>query len=435
MKTLKLLIALCLLPAAASAADTLDITQAVSLALQNNLYMKLARSTTEAGKAAALASASSLLPQVAFSISQTRTFNENATALGFGEAPGGGAYMTGPFSTFDARLSLVQSLLNLPAAQLARSKADEELAASLQEKLAAQQVAAAAALAYLDVLRSSAAVSSAVSGRDLAASLRRLAEDKLAAGTATGLDVLRARTSEAEETLRVSRARTELEDASLRLRHLLGLPLSGNLELTEKLAYVPSELPSREGAVRDAMSSRIEIRIARASYSAAEHALKGAKYGRLPSLDLSGSAAFSGSTPDSFDRLVGDLGVGLRVPLFEGGRVSAGVDASRAAESRAQSLLNDASVQVQEDTLSALRRLEASADEVNTASMTVTMAGQELEMARNRFAAGAGDNIELVAAQTSLSTARDSLVDALSRAKEANIRLTLALGRMQQLKF
>lgn len=435
MKTIKFLIVLCLLPAAASAADRLDITRAVSLALQNNLYMKLARSTGEAGKAAALASASSLLPQVAFSISQTRTFNENATALGFGEAPGGGAYMTGPFSTFDARLSLVQTLLDLPAAQLARSRADEERAASLQEELAGQQVAAAAALAYLDVLRSSAAVSSAVSGRDLAASLRALAEDKHAAGTATGLDVLRARTFEAEETLRVSRARTELEDSSLRLMHLLGLPLSENVELTERLDYVPSELPSRENAVRDAMSSRLEIRIARASYSAAEHSLKGAKYGRLPSLDLSGSAAFSGTTPDQFDRLVGDLGVGLRVPLFEGGRITAGVDAAMAAESRAQSLLNDASVQVQEDTLSALRRLEASADEVNTASMTVTMAGQELEMARNRFAAGAGDNIELVAAQTSLSTARDNLVDALSRAKEANIRLTLALGRMKQLKF
>ncbi|HNW45508.1 MAG TPA: TolC family protein, partial [Elusimicrobiales bacterium] len=102
---------------------------------------------------------------------------------------------------------------------------------------------------------------------------------------------------------------------------------------------------------------------------------------------------------------------------------------------RAAAQLADASVQVEEETLVALGRLKASADEVSTASMTVTMAAQQLEMARNRFAAGAGDNIELVDAQTSLSRAKDNLIDAVSRNKEANIRLTLALGRMKNFKF
>jgi outer membrane protein TolC len=41
----------------------------------------------------------------------------------------------------------------------------------------------------------------------------------------------------------------------------------------------------------------------------------------------------------------------------------------------------------------------------------------------------------LVNAQTALSRARDSRVDALSRHKDANIRLMLALGRMKKLKF
>jgi outer membrane protein TolC len=269
----------------------------------------------------------------------------------------------------------------------------------------------------------------------MASSLRGLAERKHDAGTATGLDVLRARTSESEESFRVSRARTALEEALLRLKHLLGLPLTGDADLNETLAYSSYAAPAAADAVNAALAARIEMRIARAEFSAGSYAVKAAKDARAPSLDLVGSAAMSGNNPDNEAKLVGDLTMALRMPLYEGGRVGAGVSLAKAGRDRAESLLEDASAQVQEETLVALQRLQASSEEVATASMTVTMASQELDMARNRFAAGAGDNIELVNAQTSLSRARDRLVDALSRNKEANIRLTLALGRMQDLKF
>lgn len=435
MRIPKLLLIVSLLPACAGAAEDLDIASGVRLALDNNLYMKLARASGEARRAETLIAASRLLPQADLSIAQTRTFKENLTAMGFGYAPGGGVYLLGPFSTFDARLRIVQTLLDLPAYNTARSRSEEERSAGLRTDLAAEQVAAAAALSYLEVLRSGAAVNSASSGLELAAGLRALAERKHEAGTATGLDVLRARTREAEERLRVSRAQTALEEAWLRLKRLLGLPFAKELRLTETLDFKPYDAPPPPEAVAAALAGRLEIRMARAELAAGEYALKAARGARVPSLSLSGSAALSGNKPDKEDRLVGDMGVALRLPLFAGGRVDAGIDAASAARDRAGSLLADAAAQAEEETRAALRRLTAAGDEVSTASMTVTMAEQELEMARNRFAAGAGDNIELVGAQTSLSRARDALVDALSRGKEANIRLTLALGRMKDLKF
>ncbi len=428
-----LLLMLTLLPAFAAAED-LDFGRAVTLALDNNLNMKLARAEGEAARAEALARASRLLPQAFFSASQSRTFRENLSSIGFG-APGGGPNLIGPFDTFDARLSLVQSLLDLPSAGLARSGSEARRAADLKVRLASEQVSAAAALAYLEVLRSSAALNSAAAGLELAGGLRALAENKHDAGTATGLDVLRARTREAEEKLRVSRASTVLDDAWLRLKRLLGLPFGRDLRLTERLADTTYEAPEAGAAVKEALSGRLEVRIAEASLSASSYALKAAKGARAPALALSGSAALSGNKPDGDSRLVGDMGLSLRMPLYAGGRVAAGVDAALSARRRAESLYEDASAMAEQETLSALSRLTAAAEEVDTASMTVTMASQELEMARNRFAAGAGDNIELVEAQTSLSRARDSLVDALSRGKEANIRLTLALGRMKSFKF
>lgn len=434
MRTFNTLLLALLLPSFAAAAD-LDLPGAVRLALDNNLYMKLAKADGETRRAEALAAASRLLPQVELSVAQTRTFKENLTALGFGYAPGGGPYLIGPFDTFDGRLRIVQQLLDLGAYNSSRSREAERKAADLRVQLAAEQVSAAAALAYLEVLRSSASVNSAAAGLELAVSLRGLAERKHGAGTATGLDVLRAKTREAEETLRVSRARTALEDAQLRLKHLLGLPLRSELGLGETLAYTPYEAPGRDEAVQAALNDRLELKIARLQLSAGDYAVKAARSARVPALAVSGDAAMSGEKPDKEAKLVGDMGVSLTLPLFTGGRVKAGVRSAGAARDRAASLLADASAQAEEDALSALWRLRAASDEVATASMTVTTASQELEMARNRFAAGAGDNIELVNAQTSLSRARDSLVDALSRSKEANIRLTLALGRMKDLKF
>ncbi len=430
-----LFLAALLLSAPAFAAGGLDINLCFDLALKNNLYVKLAAASGAAQKAEALSAASRLLPQVEFSVSQERTLKENLTALGFGELPGGGANLIGPFNTFDARLRLVASVLDLSARGLARSKSEEEKLSSLRLELVKEQVTAAAALAYLDVLRASAAENSASSGRDLAASLRALAENKHEAGTATGLDVVRAKTREAEESLRVIRAGISLEEARLRLKHLLGVPLAQKVDLTEQLSFSPDGAFDPGEAVKAAQAARLEIAIARTWVSAGEYSLDAAKGSRLPTVSVSGSAAMSGVTPDQNAKLVGDMGVRARLPLFTGGRLDAGIDAASAVKSQAESRLRDAFVQVEEEVRIALYRLKASGEEVATASMTVTLAEQELDMARNRFAAGVGDNVELVNAQTSLSRARDSRVDALSRHKEANIRFALSLGNMKNLKF
>ena len=161
----KILIKLLLPPlffcGAAGAEETLDITRSVELALKNNLYVKLAAASDSVQKAAALAAAARLLPQVEFAVSQERTFAENLAAVGFGGFLAGGSPIIGPFNTFDARLRLVASVLDLSSRDLAKSRKEEERLASLRLELVKEQVSAAAALAYLDVLRCAAAENSA----------------------------------------------------------------------------------------------------------------------------------------------------------------------------------------------------------------------------------------------------------------------------------
>jgi outer membrane protein TolC len=56
-------------------------------------------------------------------------------------------------------------------------------------------------------------------------------------------------------------------------------------------------------------------------------------------------------------------------------------------------------------------------------------------MARDRFAAGVGDNIEVAQAQTSLANARDAEVAALTAYNAARINLASAMGRVESFRW
>jgi len=62
----------------------------------------------------------------------------------------------------------------------------------------------------------------------------------------------------------------------------------------------------------------------------------------------------------------------------------------------------------------------------------VDLAAQTLEQARDRFAAGVTDNIEVVQAQQSVATASDSLIAALYAHNLAKVSLARALGLAEQ---
>ena len=83
----------------------------------------------------------------------------------------------------------------------------------------------------------------------------------------------------------------------------------------------------------------------------------------------------------------------------------------------------------------ALTTLRTAAVQVRAANETVSLAQRELEMARDRFSAGVGDNLEVVSAQTSLANARDAQVTALAQHNAARLNLAAALGRAETFRW
>ena len=422
--------------AAAAGGPVLTMEQAIALAIQNNLTMKLARAGTEEARGRTLQAAASMLPQLTGTMSQSRVFKANLAAQGFSSFPIAGFNpIIGPYNTFDARFRLVQPLLDFNAIWLIEAgKADKRMA-QWQEQLAREQVATAAALAYLEAQRTTCAVTAAQADLQLSQSLSKLAHDQHRAGVSTGVDVARADTDTAQENLRLIRAQVAAQEADLRLKRTVGLPLDQATTLqdlpradTETVAF-----PALEKMLAEASKDRAELKVTQEGVKLATYDLRSASSEHLPTITANADYGFSGNVPAGSAR-TGSIGGNLNLPIFAGGRAHGEVVSARARKQEADDRYSDTLTQVQEDVRLALQTLTAEIQEAHTAEQAVALAQTELKMARDRFGAGVGDNIQVVTAQTSLARALDDQVNALARYGQARVNLASALGHAQQFK-
>jgi outer membrane protein TolC/DNA-binding MarR family transcriptional regulator len=423
-----------ILAGTARADTTLTMEQAIHLAIQNNLTSKLAKAGTEAARGKAIQDTAGLLPQFSGAMSQTRQFKTNLAAEGFGDIPIPGFFpVIGPYNIFDARLYLTQTLFNANAFWKMREGRAGKRIAALQEDLAREQVATAAALAYLEAQRAERAVAAAQADLTLSDSLLKLARDQHVAGISTGIDVARAETERAQENLRLIRAQVSVHQADLRLKRVVGLPLDQPVSLPDLPRVEITQLPAEDQAVGQAGHDRYELQIDKENVEAIQDSVSAAKAEHLPTITAMADYGHSGTTINNTAR-TGSIGGRLDLPIFAGGEAHGHVVEETAREKEAEDLYQDTNAQVEEDVRLALQTLTAEIEETHTADQAADLSRKELKMAQDRFSAGVGDNIQVLNAQTALARALDDQVDAFARYDIARVNLAAALGHMQDFK-
>lgn len=421
---------------AQQAPSSLGLEQAIQLAIDNNLTTLLAKERVREAEGLKAESRAGLLPNVSGTAYQANV-TQNLAALGFqpGTFPGITNTFIGPFNNFDARARLVQSIFSLAAIRNYQAGKAGVRVAELRQSLAREQVATFTALTYLEALRASRDVEAARSDVELAETLLKLAQDQHTAGVATGVDVTRAETRLAQTRVRLSQSQTASEQAVLNLQRVVGLPLGSQLTLTDPLRFTNDPLPSIETAVEEAGQTRPEVRIAEAQSSLAGLEKRAAKAELLPSVDFVGDYGVSGITPTNTALPTRRVAVQLNVPVFNGGLTRGRIEAASSRERQAELELGSVRGQVEEDVRLAFSALRTTAEQVGAAQQSVTLAQRELEMARDRFRAGVGDNVEVVAAQSALSNARSAEVSALAQYNAARLNLAAALGRAEAFRW
>ena len=338
----------------------------------------------------------------------------------------------GPFTTMDARATVTQSVFDFSSIKRFQASKVGVSAARSDVDSTEEQVAAQVARAYLAAVRADADVETAQSDVTLAEAVLKQAENQKAAGTGTGIEITRAKVQLANDRQRLLVAGNQRTSARLQLLRTMGLRLDTELELTDKLAYVPVDAVTIEQARAQALKERPDLKAQQEREANARMAASATKMERLPSV-----AAFGdyGSIGTGFDNALPTrtYGVSLRVPVFDGGRRDAR-RAESASQYRSEKVrTNDLKEQIELDVRLALDGLESAEEQVKVAKEGLELADNELTQARRRNDAGVAIGVEVTDAQTRLERARDNQTAALYNYNVARIDLAQAMGKVRSM--
>jgi outer membrane protein TolC len=413
----------------------LSLRRAVEIAAsaEGNTNVRLSGEALKQARARSLEARAALLPDLEASVSdENRTENLKALGIQFRSPIPGFTIPTfvGPFSTFDARATATQSVFDFSSMRrFQASKAGVQSAQSDVESTS-EQVAAQTARAYLAAVKADADLETAQANVALSEALLKQAENEKEAGAGTGIEVTRARVQLANDRQHLLVAQNARRAAHLQLLRVLGMRLDTQVELTDKLSYVPVDAVTLEQARARAVKERPDYRAQQQREENARLSASAAKMQRLPSVAAFGDYGSIGTGITSA-LPTRTIGVQVRVPVFDGGKRDA-QRAEAASQYRAEEVrTRDLKEQIELDVRLALDGLQSAEEEVRVANEGLELSENELAQARRRYEAGVATGVEVTDAQTRLERARDNQTAALYNHSLARIDLAQAMGRVR----
>jgi outer membrane protein len=415
---------------------SLSLKRAVELALspEGNVQIQLSQEALKQAQARSAQARAALLPNFDASlIYRDQTVNLKANGLQF-DVPmiQGFSFsfpsLVGPFSVADSRLSGTQSIFDFSSIRRFQASRAGISAAEAEKANAEEQVAARVARAYLMAIRAEADVDTARANITLSKAVLTQAENQKKAGTATGIEITRARVQLANDQQRLLIAENVRRSAHLQLLRTLDLQLDTELDLTDKLGYVPVDSITLAQAKAQALAERSDFKAQQARENSARLSASATKMERLPSVSAFGDYGTIGSALDD-SRPTRTYGVTLKVPLFDGGRRDARREESVSQYRSEKARTRDLKEQIELDVRLALDALHSAEEQVKVAKEGLQLSENELAQAQRRYEAGVAFSLEVTDAQTRLERARDNQTQAFYNYNVARIDLDQAMGK------
>ena len=417
-------------PQGKATSETLPLSfkDAIDLGLRNNLGLLLQSDNTVAARGAKWKELSELLPNLTTATSQNAA-QANLAAQGL-RLPGF-PKVIGPYGFFDTRVYLTQSLFSLRALNRERGASDSEKAAQYTYKDARDVVVLAVGNAYLQALAGGARVETTQAQVQTAQALYDKSVDQQNAGVSPAIDTLRAKVEFQTRQQQLIVARNDYAKQKLALARAIGLPPGQEFTLSDKAPYEPLAALGLEQSLERAYASRSDYQAAQQQVRAAEHFRKAATAEYFPSLDAGGNYGDIGATPGNSHGTF-QVAATLRIPIFQGGKVHGDVLQAEATLRQSRQQLENLRGQIDYDVRTALLDLAAAADQVEVARSSVDLADQTLIQARDRFAAGVTDNLEVVQAQETVAAANENYISGLYAHNLAKVALARAIGDAEE---
>ena len=260
--------------------------------------------------------------------------------------------------------------------------------------------------------------------------------DRLAVGTVSNFEVLRAEVELANARPALITARNDYRLAIEELRQVLGFFITDGgdraktPEFVGELGYDPQQYVL-DNAIEIAMEERAELRRLEKIYQAQEKGIKIARSDLLPELNFIGSYQLNkASASDSFDDALDGwtAGVEVNVPVFDGFQTRGRIIQAKAQTEQARLEFQQAALGVEVEVRRALSALQEAEELADASIQVVGQAEEALRLAEARYAAGEATQLDVMQARVSLTEARLNQAEAFYRFNVAEARFRRAVG-------
>jgi len=405
----------------------LSLSDAIDRGLRQNLGALLSNADIRSARGQRWVQLSALLPQVTaapYAVASELNLAElGLSSIGAIKVPPS----IGPFSYFDARATVTQSLFDWKSINATRAASQSLKSAEYSYKDARDLVVLAVGYTYLQAIADEARIETSEAQVKTAQALLDQATDQVNAGTSPAIDGLRARVELQTRQQQLIQAKNNLAIQKLTVARVIGLAPGQEFEFTDKSPYQPFEGITLDEALKRAYTSRSDYQAAMTDARAAEFSRKAAVAGYLPSLAFNADVGAAGGHPSTATQVFDVRGT-LSIPIFLGGSVRGDVLQADAKLEQSRERLDNLRAQIDSDVRTALLNLQSSADLVNVARSNIDLAEETLRQSRDRFTAGVTDTVEVVQSQEAVASAHEQYISSLYSYNFAKISLARALG-------
>jgi outer membrane protein TolC len=407
----------------------LSLDDAVRRGLQYNLGAVGYNQAVRVAEAQRQIERSNLLPNISSNLLVTDQ-QINLAALGFSGFPGIPT-VVGPFHYYDLRAGVSQTVFDLTRLKNYRASQESSRAVQLSSRDARDLVVLAVTGGYLQVIAAGARVESARAQVATAQAAYQQAVDRHNAGVVPRIDVTRSQVELQTEQQRLTALENDLGKQKLYLGRLIGLPPGQEFSIADTVPFAPLTNLAIDQALLRAYANRSDLKAAESQVHAAELAKQAALAERLPSVHLGGDYGVIGPSPQNSHGTFGVTG-SVRFPIFQGGRVRGDIEQADAILEQRRAEQQDLRGRIDAEVRAAFLDLHSAESQVKVAESNRGLAQETLTQARDRFAAGVADTLEVVQAQQAVAAAEQDYIASLYSHNLAKASLARAMGQADQ---
>jgi outer membrane protein len=412
-----------------AAPRSLTLRAAVSTALKQNPEILRALHEIERTRGQIIEVRAQALPQIvnsgSYNQQDPRLFEVNASAL----SAGGFRFIQDKSWQIDFQIrQLIYSGGQVQAAVKVAKLADDTSHQILRETV--NRVIATVRTQFYAVLLNRELITVSEESIQLLADQLRDQENRFSAGTVPRFNVLQAEVALANARPELIVARNNYLIARLQLAKTLGLDANSPIDVSGSLQANPRDL-NLSASLKAAMERRALLKAQDNTVRSEKESITIAKAGYKPRLDVAAGWQIRNSrvTDDLTKEANGwNIGVTGSWNIFDGLATKGRVDQATARLAAARVGFADSIRQVELEVQTAFANVSGSKEVIASQTKVVEQATEALRLARERLAAGAGTQLDVLSAEVALTQARTTQKQALASYHTAIAEFDRATG-------